>query len=293
MPLRGAAVGMAWMVASGLLFIALTTVTRVLAQELPPWQTQCLRFAAGLLVMVPWILRRGIASFRPAQPMGHVWRGAIHSAALLIWFYAIPFVPIAETTAIGFTAPLFVLIGAALFLKERVDAVRWGATALGFAGVLVVVAPQLAGAGSWYAGLMLASAPLFAVSFLITKALTRRDVPEVIVVWQAIAVCVFSLPFAIPGWVWPNATQWALFLLAGLLGSAGHFALTTAFKCTDVSALQPIRFVDLLWAALFGLVVFGDIPAATTIAGGVVILAATTWIARHEARAKHAAPGGG
>mgnify|MGYP001627448483 CR=1 FL=1 len=250
MPLRGTALGMAWMVASGLLFIALTTVTRVLAQDLPPWQTQCLRFAAGLLVMVPWILKRGIATFRPAQPMGHVWRGAV------------------------------------LFLKERVDAVRWGATALGFLGVLVVIGPQMAGAEGFYATLMLLSAPLFAVSFLITKALTRKDAPEVIVVWQAVAVCVFSLPFAIPGWVWPSATHWALFLLAGLLGSAGHFALTTAFRHADVSALQPIRFVDLLWAALFGLAVFGDVPAATTLAGGVVILAATTWIARHESRAK-------
>jgi drug/metabolite transporter (DMT)-like permease len=286
MPLRGTALGMVWMVASGLLFIALTTVTRVLAQELPPWQTQCLRFAAGLLVMVPWILRRGVVTFRPAQPTGHVWRGAIHSSALLIWFYAIPFVPIAETTAIGFTAPLFVLIGAVLFLKERVDAVRWGATALGFVGVLVVVGPQMAGAGGFYATLMLLSAPLFAISFLITKALTRKDAPEVIVVWQAIAVFAFSLPFAIPGWMWPSATQWALFLLAGLLGSAGHFALTTAFRHADVSALQPIRFVDLLWAALFGLAVFGDVPAATTLAGGVVILVATTWIARHESRAK-------
>jgi drug/metabolite transporter (DMT)-like permease len=90
MALRGTARGMAWMVASGLLFIALTTVTRALAQDLPPWQTQCLRFLAGLLVMVPWILRRGFVTFRPAQPMGHVWRGAIHSSALLIWFHALP-----------------------------------------------------------------------------------------------------------------------------------------------------------------------------------------------------------
>ena len=284
--MRGTPLGMLWMVASGLLFIALTTVTRALAQELDPWQTQCLRFGAGLVVMLPWMARRGLAHFRPKRPMGHVWRGAIHTSALLIWFSAIPFVPIAETTAIGFTAPLFVLIGAVLFLKEKVDAVRWGATALGFAGVVVVVAPQLAGSGGWYAGLMLASAPLFAVSFLITKALTRKDAPEVIVAWQAIAVCVLSLPFAIPGWTWPTPLQWTLFLLAGLLGCAGHYALTTAFKHADVSALQPIRFVDLIWAALVGLAVFGDMPAATTIAGGVVILAATTWIARHEARAK-------
>jgi drug/metabolite transporter (DMT)-like permease len=286
MRLRGTLRGMAWMAASGLLFIALTTTTRALAQELPPWQTQFLRFAAGLLVLLPWILRRGPAAFRPTRPMAHLWRGTVHAIALLIWFSALPFVPIAETTAIGFTAPLFVLVGAALFLKERVDAVRWGATALGFAGVVVVVAPQLAGAGGWHAAVMLASAPLFAASFLITKALTKADPPEVIVLWQAVAVCVFTLPFALPGWVWPTPVQWGLFLLAGLLGSAGHYALTTAFRHADISALQPIRFVDLLWAALFGLLVFGDVPAATTLAGGVLILFATSWIARHEARPK-------
>ncbi|MCX7685579.1 MAG: hypothetical protein N2Z67_09975 [Acetobacteraceae bacterium] len=140
-----------------------------------------------------------MAAFRPARPMGHVRRGTVHSLAFLIRFHALPFVPIAETTASGFAAPLFVLIGAALCLKGRVDAVRWDATALDSLGVVVAIGPQMSGAAGFHAALMLLSALLFAVSFLITQAPTRKDAPEVIVVWQTVGVCAFSLPFAIPG----------------------------------------------------------------------------------------------
>jgi drug/metabolite transporter (DMT)-like permease len=175
------------------------------------------------------------------------------------------------------------MAGAVLFLGEPVVRARWIAAGIGFAGVMVVVVPSLAGGGGAWSLVMLASSPLFAASFLITKALTRRDRPEVIVAWQAITVAAFTLPFAMPGWTWPTAEQWGWFLMTGLLGSAGHWCLTEAFRIADMSATQPVKFIDMLWASALGWLVFSETPATTTFAGAAIIFVATSWIARREA----------
>ncbi|MBV1797741.1 DMT family transporter [Siccirubricoccus sp. G192] len=276
---------MLWMAVSGVLFILLNTVLRMMAQQLDPFQTQFLRYLFGVLVMLPFILRSGLASYRPNGIAGQLWRGVVHTAGLLVWFVAVPHVPLAEMTALGFTYPIFIMLGAMVFLGERMVAARWGAALAGFAGVLVVVWPQLSGAAGPYSLVMLASAPLFAASFLITKALTRRDSAQVIVVWQSITVSLFSLPFALLHWAWPSPAQWGWFLLAGMLGTAGHICLTRAFGLADMSVTQPIKFLELLWASLLGLLVWGDVPGPATLLGGGIIFAATSWIARREARA--------
>ena len=191
--------------------------------------------------MLPFIWRAGWAAYRPHAMAGQFWRGAVHTSALLLWFIAVPHVPLAEMTALGFTTPLFIMLGAMVFLGETMVPARWLAAAVGFAGVMVVVWPNLSGGGGPYNLLMLASAPLFSASFLITKALTRRDAPHVIVVWQSLTVALFSLPFALPHWEWPDATQWVLFALTGVFGTAGHICLTRAFRLADMSVVQPIN----------------------------------------------------
>ncbi|MBP0464365.1 DMT family transporter [Roseomonas sp. PWR1] len=278
---------MGFMALAGFLFCLLNTIARSLAQDLDPFQTQFLRYLAGLVVLLPFMMRTGLAAWRPHDLKGQGWRGLVHTAGLLMWFWALPHVPLADMTAIGFTGPIFIMAGAVLFLGEPMVRARWIAAAFGFVGVGIVVAPQFTGTGggTWTL-VMLASAPLFAASFLITKALTRRDRPEVIVAWQAITVSVFTLPFALAGWTWPTAGQWGWFLLTGLLGSAGHWCLTEAFRLTDMSATQPVKFIDMVWASFLGWVVFAEVPATTTFAGAAVIFAATTWIARREARAR-------
>jgi drug/metabolite transporter (DMT)-like permease len=287
-PTRAATLrGMAWMAAAGFQFCLLNTIARGLALELDPFETQFLRYFAGLLVLIPFMLRTGLTAWLPHDLKGQGWRGAIHTAGLLLWFWALPHVPLADMTAIGFTGPIFIMAGAVIFLGEPMVRARWIAAGIGFLGVMVIVAPKFTGTGGGFWSLvMLSSAPLFAASFLITKALTRRDRPEVIVAWQAITVAAFTLPFAIPGWTWPSATQLGWFLMTGLLGSAGHWCLTEAFRIADISATQPIKFVDMIWASALGWLVFSEIPSAWTFAGAAVIFTATTWIARREAKAR-------
>lgn len=275
---------MLWMVAGGLCFSFLNTLARALSQQLDVYQAQFLRYLMGLLVMLPLVWRHGLQAYKPVNITGQFWRGAVHTLGLVLWFTALPQIPLADMTAIGFTGPIFIMLGAAWFLGEPMRRDRWIAALIGFAGVLVVVLPKMTGAGGWYNLVMLASAPVFAASFLITKALTRYEKPGVIVLWQSLTVTVLSLPMALPNWQSPDGAQWLGFVATGVLGTLGHYCLTRAFHTADISATQSLRFLDLVWASLLGWLVFADVPSTSTWAGALVILLATVWIARRESR---------
>lgn len=276
--------GLLWSAAAGLLFTILNTTMRVLSLELHPFQTQFLRYLCALLVMLPLVAQAGLAAFRPNRIASHFSRGAVHTVGLVMWFTALPFISVADTTAIGFTGPIFIMLGAAWFFGERMRWDRWVGALIGFAGVMIVVAPKLGASGGPYALLMLASSPVFAVSFLMTKALTRTERPTVIVAWQCISITLFSLPMAVPVWQWPSASQWFAFMVCGLLGSVAHYCLTRSFSVADISATQSVKFLDLVWASMLGWLIFADTPSNSTLIGGAVICASTLWIARREAR---------
>ena len=274
--------------AAGLCFSMLNALLRALTQNVHPFEAQFLRYSAGLVILLPLVLKNGMAQYMPQNIRGQFTRGALHTLALVFWFVALPKIPLANMTAIGFSTPLFVMLGAYLFLREPMRWERWVATGLGFGGVLIVVGPQFAMAGTadnsgWYHLMMLASAPLFAGSFLVTKALTRYETTGTIMVWQAITVSLLSLPLALPYWTAPTAWQYAGFLLSGVLGTAGHYFLTQAFQKADISATQSLKFLDLVWSALMGWLLFSDVPTVHAIIGGVLISAATIWVARREA----------
>ncbi len=274
------------MVAAGVVFSILNTALRVISLEMNPLVVQFLRYFCGLIVMLPFIMRVGLRAYSPKGLVGQLWRGAIHTAGMVLWYLALPHLTLADTTAIGFTGPIFVMIGAVLVFKEPMMWERWVSALIGFAGVIIVVGPKMSASGGFYDMIMLGSAPLFAISALITKALTKRDRPEVIVVWQCITIGLFSLPLAIPFWQWPTFNQWLFFLASGVLGSAGHYCVTQALRVADATASQSVKFLELIWMTALGFLVFADIPTSSTLIGGSVIVGATTWIARREARGR-------
>lgn len=278
--------GILWALGAGLAFQFANGAMRALTIALDPMQAQFLRYLVGILPLLPLLVRAGaLHRLRPGSMRGQVWRSALHTLGLVLWFTALPHMPLADMTAIGFTNPLFVLIGAAWLLKEPMNPARWIAVGVGFAGVLVIVGPGLAGTGGAYALLMLAASPVFAASFLVTKVLTRHDSASVIVLWQTVLVALMSLPLALPSWVWPTPAQWGLALIGGVAGTVGHYFLTRSFASADISATQSVKFVDLLWAALIGWLAFGDVLRATTVIGGAVIVASIVVLERHERRA--------
>ena len=279
--------GMLWTSSAGLLFSMLNALMRLLTLHIDPFQSQFLRYAFGLLVLLPIIWKNGYAAYKPSQIGGQFLRGAAHTAGLCLWFIALPQIPLADMTAIGFTGPIFIMMGAYIFFKEPMRWERWVATAIGFTGVMIVVGPKLSmgsGGSGLYHLVMLASAPIFAASFLLTKALTRYENTGTILVWQSITVSIFSLPLAIAVWQSMGPWQWLGFLVCGALGSAGHYCLTRSFKVADISATQSAKFLDLVWSALMGFLLFSDVPSLSTIAGGMLIATATIWVARRESR---------
>ena len=267
---------MLWMSVGGLSLCTMNALMRLMTLELEPMYAQFLRYLFAVPMMLPMVVREGWRAYRPNNLRGQFWRGAVHTGSLSLFFLALPHLSLADTTAIMFTTPIFVLLGAAL---------------VGFGGVLVVLWPHLrggVGAGVWSL-VMLSASPLFAASFLINKALTKRDSPQVIVTWQNLSVTLFTLPLALPFWHTPSLTHVGVFLVCGFLGTFAHYCMTRAFSMVDISAVQPVRFLDLIWSSLLGIALFGATPTVTALAGGAVILASTIWIARRESLQRRAA----
>jgi drug/metabolite transporter (DMT)-like permease len=279
--------GMLWMVAAGVLFTVLNATMKKLAHELDPWLVGFLRYLMGTMVMLAPALRLGVRELWPKAPKMQLLRGLFHACGMLLWFAALPMVTITELTAIGFSGPLFICLGAMLFLGERMTRARWAAVLVGFAGVLLVLNPFDAGGFSGISTgtlLMLASTPVFAASLLVAKVLTRHERSDIMVLWQHLLVSLLLLPFALVGWLSLSPGQWALLVVCGFLGAGGHYCMTRAFRVADISAVQSVKFLELVWAAILGFFMFGTIPAGWTLAGGVVILVSTLWLARRESR---------
>lgn len=283
---------MLWMAAGGLSLATMNAIMRLMTQQLDSFQSQFLRYAFGLAVVLPIIFRGPIGRLRPSSFKTQIWRGIAQTIALSLFFLALPHVPLADMTAMMFITPMFVLLGAAVFLREKVSLARWLAACVGFVGVVIVLWPHMssdAGAGAWSL-VMLGATPFFAATFLITKAMTRSDSNETLVTWLNISVALMTLPMALWVWQWPSANQWIAFACCGLLGTIAHFCFTQAFSMVDISSLQPVRFLDLIWSSALGLIIFGNAPAHTALLGGGVIIAATIVMSRYEAKRSPAKP---
>lgn len=276
--------GLLWSALAGVLFVMLNTMTRYLTLQMDPFESQFLRYLCGFVVILPFVMRSGLAAYRPKDIGGQFIRGALHTVALGLWFVALGNISLADMTAIGFTTPIFIMLGAYVFFHETMHWERWLAASIGFLGVLIVVGPNLTGAGGYYNLVMLASSPVFAASFLFTKRLTRYETAGVIVFWQALTVTLLSLPLALWNWQNPTALQWLGYLVCGILGSGAHYCLTRSYRISDISSSQSLKFLELVWATLMGWLVFSDFPSQNTLIGGLVIVASTLWIARREAR---------
>jgi drug/metabolite transporter (DMT)-like permease len=287
---RGNLRGIGFMLLTGLLFVGVTVIVRHLGTDMPAPQSAFIRYAFGTLMLahVFWRLRADLR--KPPR----IWalygaRGILHAVGVSLWFYAMARIPIAEVTALGFTAPIFTTLGAALFLGEALTVHRVGAVLMGFGGAMVILQPGLQEVSLGQLA-QLAAAPLFACSFLMAKRLTRVESSASIVALLSLFVTVALLPAALPVWRAPTLEELGWLLVVAALATAGHMTLTQAFRSADMAVTQPIQFFQLVWAALLGLALFGEQPELWTWVGGGMIVASATWIARHESRARPAAP---
>ncbi len=277
--------GMLYMLVSTALLTCMHGVVRHLGSELHPFEIAFFRNVFGLLAVLPLVYRAGLASLVSRQPMLQGARAAIGVGAMFSWFYALSVVPIAEATALSFTVVIFGSIGAAVFLGERMRLRRWTAVGTGFVGTLIILRPGLEEVDLG-ALLVIFSTLCWSAAVLVVKHLSRTDHTIAIVTWNAVALSVLSLPPALLVWTAPTGTQLAWLVLVGVLGTGGHLAMTSALKIADASAVFPVDFTRLIWAAALGFVAFGEVPDLWTWIGGAVIFASTSYISYREARVR-------
>ena len=273
------------MLATGLLFVGVTGVVRHLGTDMNPMQAAFIRYAFGVVLIAPVLLRMFTAGVAPSRLGLHMLRGVAHAAAVMLWFFAMARIPIAQVTAIGFTTPIFTAIGAALYLGEHLYARRIAAIVVSFAGTLIIVRPGAVGI-ELGALAQLAAAPLFACSFLIAKKLTQTESSASIVAYMSVFVTLALLPPALLVWRTPTLTELGWLFVTAVFATAGHYTFTRAMQAMELTVLQPFSFLQLVWATLLGFYAFSEVPDVWTLTGGAIIIASVTYIAHREARAR-------
>lgn len=283
--------GVLYAALAGVVFQLMNMVVRQLTLELPPLVVSWLRWTFGLLLIVPLFLPAGLNVAKTRQFPKHLLRSGFHAAAYTMWYLAIPLISLAEAAAISFSGPVFVTLGAALVLGEKVTARRWMAVFVGFLGVLIVLAPKLSLGISASVGvlLLLASVPLVAASNLTVKYMTKADGTLTILFWQNVLASLLFLPMALWFWVTPTLAQLAAALLAAFLGTTAYGLITASYRAADISATQPIVFLSIVWATGLDWLAFGMEPDLWTIAGAAVIVGGAAFASHREAAASRAA----
>jgi drug/metabolite transporter (DMT)-like permease len=273
--------GIGWMLTSGLLFVCVTGIVRHLGSELPAAEAAFLRYVFGLLLISPVFLR-----LKNPIPAGRLlklyfWRGTLHGLGVILWFFAMARIPIADVTAIGYTTPIFITVGAALFLGERLRLHRMVALGAAFVGMLVILRPgfETIQLGAWA---QIAAAPLFAGSLLLAKHLSDTERPTDVVAMLSVFCTLVLLPFALWEWKTPTGTELFWLFLTSVFATTGHYALTKAFAAAPITITQPITFLQLLWATLLGVALFDEQPDVWLFVGGAIIVTSVTYIAHRE-----------
>ncbi len=288
-PLRG--IGLK--ILSVAFFIAMATcVKAVAAQGVPPGQAVFFRSVFAIPVILVWLIwQHDLAhGLETRNPMGHLWRGLVGTTAMACGFTALGLLPLPEVTAIGYAAPLLIVIFAAMFLGEEVRIFRLTAVALGLVGVVIVLAPSLSittveDATGWRAiGAMAAlmGAVFAALAQVFVRKLVRIETTAAIVFYFSVTASILSLLTLPFGWVMPSAGTLALLILAGLLGGCGQILLTSAYRFAPTSVVAPFEYVSMLMAIGIGYAVFSEVPTRQTLTGAALIVAAGLFIIWRE-----------
>jgi len=281
--------GIALMCVATVFFSAMHVLVRYAARDVPPFQIAFLRNLFGIVVFLPLLFRGGLGFLRTRALGMHALRGVLNVAAMLMFFTSLSLTPVARVTALAFTAPLFTALLSVLFLGERFRARRWTALALGFAGTLVILRPGMipVDLGSV---LVVGSALIWAVTMIVIKVMSRTESSFAITAYMNLFLTLFSFGPALWVWVTPPAGMWVWLVAIGILGTVAQLALSQALKETEPTAVLPFDFLKLVWAALLGLWVFGEVPDAYTWVGAALVFASGFYIAwrEHEERRRKA-----
>lgn len=278
-------VGILWMLATGACFVAVTALVKHVGGRVPPAESAFLRYLLGLVFLVPMLKPLLAAKLDREMLMLASARGAAHTLGVMLWFYAMTRIPIAEVTALNYLNPVYVTLGAVLIFGERLHARRLLAIVAALVGALIILRPGIRTVEAGHLA-MLATALFFATSYLLAGRMAGRVRPVVVVAMLSITVTVLLAPFAAAHWVTPTLAELGWLFAVAAFATAGHTTMSHAFAAAPMSVTQPVTFLQLIWSVLIGWLFFGEGVDIWVILGGGVILAAISYITWREAMLK-------
>lgn len=285
--------GIGLKVLSAFVFTLMSAGLKLVSADYPTGQLVFFRSAFAILPLLVWLSWRGdlINAVRTHNIMGHLIRGIMGSCAMFSGFAALAYLPLQDTIAIGYASPLIVVVLAALVLKETVRVYRWTAVVIGFVGVLIMLSPHLSGGAladglsggpAFGALICLVGACCSAVATIQVRRLTASEKTGAIVLYFSILASLLGLSTVVLGWKMPDADDFALLVLIGILGGIGQILMTQSYRFADTSIIAPFDYTTMIWALLLGWFVFGDLPTLTVSIGGLIVAAAGLFVIWRE-----------
>jgi len=278
-------IGVIWMVLTGLNFVAVTVIVKHVGNDVPAAQGAFLRYVLGLGFLLPMIPPILAAHLTRRQLKLFATRGVVHTLAVILWFYAMTRIPIADVTAMNYLSPVYVTLGAALLLKEPLPPRRLAAVVMALIGAVIILRPGFRDIDTGHIA-MLGTALGFAAGYLIAKQLSGEVSATVIVGMLSIMVTIGLAPFAWVVWVPVSMTDVGWLFLVACFATAGHYCMTLAFAAAPLTVTQPVTFLQLVWAVTLGAVFFGEAVDGWVVFGGAVIMASVSFITWREALAR-------
>jgi drug/metabolite transporter (DMT)-like permease len=277
-PFRGIA-----LILASTVFLGCSDVTaKYLSATLPSIEIAWIRFLVFAMIMVPAMLPgTRLFALQSERPGLQVMRGVTLLASSLFFISGLRFLPIAEASATGFIAPLFVTALSIAFLGEKVGVRRWLATIAGLIGVLIILRP---GSSAFHpaAFFPIVSALAWACTLIMTRMLSGKERAVTTMAYSAITgVCILSALVPLV-WVTPSWHDILFGIFIGVASTAGQWIVVLAFRYADASVLAPFSYTQLVWVSILGFFVFGEIPDVWTIAGAAVIVASGLYTAHRE-----------
>jgi drug/metabolite transporter (DMT)-like permease len=270
------------MLLTGLCFVGVNIGAKYIGGDLPAAESAFLRFVLGLVFIIPvW---KTLVSTRLTRQQWKLFtiRGIAHTAAVTLWFFAMAQIPMAEVTALNYMNPIYVTLGAALFLGEKLAFRRLAAIGVAMIGALIILRPGLRELEAGHFA-MLISAACFAVSYLVVKRVSSEVPPAIVVAILSISLTIGLAPLAIAVWVPPTLGQIGILFVVAALATLAHYSMTKAFAAAPLTVTQPVVFLQLVWAVIFGVILFDEQVDIFVIGGGALIIAAISFMTWREA----------
>ncbi len=269
--------GIALKLASLVLFAGMTLCVKLLGQDTPSGQTIFARGLISLVVvaLIAWHTNR-LHLLKTSNWRGHALRSLSGTVSMFFLFAALTMIPLADVTAITFTAPMFITVLAMVFLGERIHRYRWTALILGFVGVLIMIGPHLSfGAGNSLGSLAALGAAAFAaIAMTSLRAMSSAEHAITITFYFSLTFMLCAALTAIQGWPMPTSTQFLLIVLAGLFGVFGQLLMTYSYRYAEASTIAPLEYASLIMALILGYVFFDEMPNLSVWIGAPLVICA-------------------